>query len=248
MVFGLATVNLLRSSDSDDIVLPDKIATKSAFLDSHPDVDMVFGNCLYMDDRGNDIPGFTVYSRTRWDGDASLRALIRRNFIAVNAPLIRRSILDRVGGFDPSVRPEDYDLWLRIAATGSIAGTQDLVGKVRRASDTRRSQGLSIARGHIALLRKFNAQFPCCARQHDDLLRQKMSQATLVMGILLHDQGRRREAFAAFRSALSSYLSNLHAYVPIGLLVLTSRQVLALSKFNTQHCSRMSKQIGRAIQ
>jgi glycosyltransferase involved in cell wall biosynthesis len=47
----------------------------------------------------------------------SLEELARHNPIATSATMVRRDVLDAVGGFDPQFRgPEDYDLWMRVAA------------------------------------------------------------------------------------------------------------------------------------
>jgi glycosyltransferase involved in cell wall biosynthesis len=55
------------------------------------------------------------------DPDAVMRDLARYNPIASGASnvLVRKDVLDEVGGFDPSLRrTEDWDLWIRLARVG----------------------------------------------------------------------------------------------------------------------------------
>ena len=47
----------------------------------------------------------------------TLEELARHNPIATSAVMVQKRVLDEVGGFDPQFRgPEDYDLWIRVAA------------------------------------------------------------------------------------------------------------------------------------
>lgn len=121
-------------------------------------------------------------------------------------------------------------MWLRIAATGSIAGTSDLVAKIRRGSARRAFDGLAITRGHIALLEKFRRQFPEIVLRHQALIRRRLSQVYLSLGVALHDSGDRRAALSAFRTALTVDPRNPRVYYRLGLLLLTPRQVLALKQ------------------
>lgn len=51
-----------------------------------------------------------------------LEEFANHNPVATSTVLARRSVLDEVGGFDAAFRgPEDYDLWMRIAARYPIA-------------------------------------------------------------------------------------------------------------------------------
>jgi glycosyltransferase involved in cell wall biosynthesis len=50
----------------------------------------------------------------------TLEEFVRHNPVATSAVLAKREALLAVGGFDPQFRgPEDYDLWMRIAALGA---------------------------------------------------------------------------------------------------------------------------------
>ena len=55
-----------------------------------------------------------------------LEELARHNPIATSAVLVQKRALDAVGGFDTQFRgPEDYDLWMRVAALPAATQTSD---------------------------------------------------------------------------------------------------------------------------
>jgi hypothetical protein len=48
--------------------------------------------------------------------------------IAIPSVMVRRQLLEQVGGFDASLRVcEDYDLWLRIAGSSEIDGVREIL-------------------------------------------------------------------------------------------------------------------------
>jgi len=112
--------------DSDDVWLPGKLASQVALLDAHPGAAFVH----------SDVDEFWEEGEGKWTRRPAivsghvLRALLRRNVIHTMTVMLRRSVLDEVGGFDPEYPPcEDWDLWLRIAAAHPIVG--DLERRVR---------------------------------------------------------------------------------------------------------------------
>ncbi len=61
-----------------------------------------------------------------------LASFATQNPIATSAAMVRRAAVLAVGGFDPQFRgPEDYDLWLRLAAYGEVRVTARLVSLYR---------------------------------------------------------------------------------------------------------------------
>jgi glycosyltransferase involved in cell wall biosynthesis len=53
--------------------------------------------------------------------EVSLCEFAADNPIATSAAMARRDVVEKVGGFDPQFRgPEDYDLWMRLAAAGGV--------------------------------------------------------------------------------------------------------------------------------
>ena len=118
-----STGRYLQFLDADDLIENQKFATQVAFLETHPSVDLVYGDVGYF--TGNGVrPGVEVSRRMRFpelsgNGNRLLEGLVRRNIMVVNSPLIRRSALDATGLFDPRLRGhEDWSLWIRLAMGG----------------------------------------------------------------------------------------------------------------------------------
>lgn len=142
--------------DADDLIESRKLELQVAYLHSHPEVDLVYGQARYFRDShphertlsldGGERPWTTEISAS---GKPLLRALIRSNLTAIHAPLFRRELVARAGGFDTTRRyVEDWDFWLRCALEGGIFHFQHW-------PDTRalvRSHGASLSRSHAAML------------------------------------------------------------------------------------------------
>jgi len=128
---GLAATSgeFVQFLDADDLIGPCKLEHQLHLFSEHPGVDIVYGDARYF--RDGEMPTSTIPGPDRWiempplggvSGAAELvlPALLRDNIMVVQAPLIRRSVLSRVGGFAIGLRRwEDWDLWLRCALAGS---------------------------------------------------------------------------------------------------------------------------------
>lgn len=102
--------------DADDELLPAHLSTMSKFIDAHP--------------------GFDIYSCNQWvlwpDGERriyvddpecrpfvtmDLAGLISgQRYLAVGGSIIRRGLIDEIGGFNPFVYCEDVEFWRRAFA------------------------------------------------------------------------------------------------------------------------------------
>ena len=62
---------------------------------------------------------------------------MEHNLIVTSTVLVKRAVLLQVGGFDARFRgPEDYDLWMRLAARGSLGFIDHPMAYYRQASDS----------------------------------------------------------------------------------------------------------------
>jgi glycosyltransferase involved in cell wall biosynthesis len=112
--------------DSDDVWLPEKLALQVASLRSHPQRGWSHTAFALIDDSGELLTGERA---RRWPAATGwvLESLIRmETVIAIASVLVRRRLLEQVGGFDTEQPAcNDYDLWLRLASLSELDGLPD---------------------------------------------------------------------------------------------------------------------------
>jgi glycosyltransferase involved in cell wall biosynthesis len=114
----LATAPLIARLDADDIALPERLERQRAFLDAHPEVGILGTGAREVDAAGREV------RRVRpLENDAAIRrALIRANPFVHSSVVLRRSALERVGGYDETLPvAQDYDLWMRLSRVTRLA-------------------------------------------------------------------------------------------------------------------------------
>jgi len=116
--------------DADDTWLPKRLETQLRLARREPDVGMWCGGTVaYGGARSDDedrVPGARKIS---------IRDLAVRNPIATSSVLVKKDALEAVGGFDESFcGPEDYDLWIRIAAKYPVKCVEAPVARYRERS------------------------------------------------------------------------------------------------------------------
>lgn len=102
--------------DADDISEPNRIEQELAFLQSHPDIDVVGSGLTVIDEQGK-VVGARHYPR---EHSAIVAAMRRYNPIANSTVMFRREIYERFGGWRESTLPaQDYEWYSRLAAGGA---------------------------------------------------------------------------------------------------------------------------------
>ena len=122
-----STAPLIAILDADDAALPLRASIQIAFLDEHPDCELLGGQLRVTDPSGRiDQSGRLSYPTSPRDIDA--RIARGQNPIAHPAAVFRRDWFDRVGPYDPTVkRVEDFDLILRGWSPGRYAAVDQVV-------------------------------------------------------------------------------------------------------------------------
>jgi len=101
--------------DDDDIWLPGKLSLQVAALQQHPEAGLCYGLCLAGTPDGQRTERPHGQSHRGRSGDV-FGLFLHRNVIMEPAVMVRRSVLEEVGGFDPAMAGgKDTDLFLRIA-------------------------------------------------------------------------------------------------------------------------------------
>lgn len=135
---SMARAPLIARFDADDICLPHRLERQVAFLDAHPEVGVLGG-------------GLEIF--TAEDGTIAVRdypvdpRVIERRFqtttpIAHPTVMMRKSVVDCFGGYDPSFRfAEDLDLWLRLLNRDvRFANLPEVLVRYRQQSTARNPQ------------------------------------------------------------------------------------------------------------
>jgi GT2 family glycosyltransferase len=117
-------------NDSDDLWLPDHLATMVTALDANPALDLVYGRAELIDAEGAPLPGGRG-DPLRHPGDP-LRSLLHTDYTASVTSVMRRAAIERAGGWDESfATSEDWDMALRIALHGSVQFIDHVVARIR---------------------------------------------------------------------------------------------------------------------
>ena len=116
--------------DSDDYYLPSKVGTQVAFLDANPQFGMAYMSGFCVDD---DRCAIDFTYRASLTGRLYPQvAFFRPHTITLPNVMVRREILEQVGGFDEAMqRFEDTDLWRRISKMTPIAGIDEIGSHIR---------------------------------------------------------------------------------------------------------------------
>jgi glycosyltransferase involved in cell wall biosynthesis len=119
---GLAACRapLVARMDGDDISHPRRLEIQAAYLDNNPCIGVVACNFRHFP-RTDLKQGMLAYET--WQNSLDCHDVIMRD-LYVESPFVhpsvmtRRDILEQLGGYRNCLWPEDYDLWLRMAAAG----------------------------------------------------------------------------------------------------------------------------------
>jgi glycosyltransferase involved in cell wall biosynthesis len=113
--FARAKGEFLAWINSDDTYEPGAVSAAVKYLQEHPDVGMVYGDCNFINESGDVIGKFnsaqTDYQR------------LRQGYVHIpqQTMFFRRALWEQAGPLDPSFYfAMDYDLWTRIAARSKI--------------------------------------------------------------------------------------------------------------------------------
>jgi len=116
--------------DSDDVWLPDLLATQVAVLEVRPEVGVAYARGQGMEADGTLTTH--VWGIAPRHPDDALASQLYGDFTCNITTVARRACLERAGGFDESLAAhEDWDLWLRVSRDASFAFTDRVLARFR---------------------------------------------------------------------------------------------------------------------
>jgi hypothetical protein len=112
--FARATGEIVAWLNSDDYYLPGAVSAAVTVFDQNPDVVLVYGNMLAVDENGKTFNTLTYKQLT-------LEDLLCFQIIGQPAVFMRRSVLQKTSGLDPSFHfLLDHYLWIQFAQHGQL--------------------------------------------------------------------------------------------------------------------------------
>ena len=123
----MATGKYICQLGSDDIMMPDKTEKQVAFMEGNSDAAVNGGNALLIDENGVIINHRQKFPPYREIAFAQIFANTGPGIIASTC-MIRKSALDKEGGWDGSIPLEDMYMWFKLTSRGyRMVGLNDVL-------------------------------------------------------------------------------------------------------------------------
>ncbi len=127
--------------DSDDISLPNRLEEQISFLESNKEYGIVGSDAIIIDEN-DDVIGYRSYPSKDYE---IRKKILRFNPFAQSSIIIRKSILDQIGDYDPEWKAcSDYDLWLRIGQKSKFYNVKSNLIKYRISNTQMKSTNLKL--------------------------------------------------------------------------------------------------------
>lgn len=140
---------------ADDVLLPERLASQvRCFEQLSPEYAVVFSNAAYVDSHGQ----FLAYHYPVNNQQQALKSvpsgnvfqqILEKYYICTPTMMMRRSVLDELGGYDESLDFEDFDFWVRSARHYAYAYLDEVLTQKRRLSN---SLSMQVIEPHNRLL------------------------------------------------------------------------------------------------
>jgi len=200
--------------DDDDEWLPEKLSRQIHFFESHADIEL-----LYTQSYMKDARGILIGQKPSGKPALSFMELLEGDSIPLLTVLLRRRCLEKVGGFDATLKTaQDYDLWLRIAKEFPIGFLPEPLAIYHRHGANMSTQPLRRYQATIAI---FNKLFK---GGDDPSHREKIGSRLILLHYLLAREYLFRNKLSEARDQLKSMrnLMQRHDVPGEGVLFLKS--------------------------
>jgi glycosyltransferase involved in cell wall biosynthesis len=120
---GIARGEYIARMDADDISYPTRLERQVDFLEAKKNIAMVGAGHDFIDEDSGIFAQAYYLTRSQ---DIKMEFLVRNPFAHATV-MIRREVLNSVGGYDPNQPIEDYELWWRVARKYEVANMPEML-------------------------------------------------------------------------------------------------------------------------
>jgi len=214
---GIATGEYIALLDQDDVWFVDKLKVQAEAIRRYPEAGFFCCDftCRYALNNYRLRKHFSVLRHaSELNFDDILMAdpfelLIKENFVGTaSTVVIRKSVIDRVGGFDKEILVEDFDYWVRCALTAKfVVLSRTLMHK--RAHDGNFSNNKILIYSHHKktlqkIMRKERTYIE--ANRLSNTCKLALAKTNYQLGSIHYEKGEIKEAFRLYLEGLFSHV------------------------------------------
>lgn len=221
--------------NSDDYYLPNTITSAVKVFEENPDVVMVYGDMLAVDERGQTM-NLLKYKQL------SLQDLLCFQIIGQPSIFFRREVLEETGKLDTSLHfLLDHHLWIRIAQHGKILHIPQTWSAARYHAEAKnRAKAAEFGREAFRILAWAKGQ-PGLAEAVSGVERRARASAHRVDARYLLDGGQPLSALKAWTRAL--FIHPPTALARLNIFVSAVLQLLGLERVRMLYLQSRSKRL-----
>lgn len=143
---SLAKGEFIARHDADDISHPDRFALQVKYLEDHPRASVVGSSIEVMNSSGK----ITHHHRVLANNQELKQELLVRSPFAHGSVMMRSSALSIVGEYNADFWPaEDYELWIRLATTGTFYNIDECLYVYREHAESISSSNLELQKSAL---------------------------------------------------------------------------------------------------
>jgi GT2 family glycosyltransferase len=192
--------------DADDAWLPQKLEHQIAVMEKDPTLGLICSFCEVRDELNGTRSKFAA--RGIAGSGNFFEPLVRNCFVFTPTVVVRRACLEEVGIFNESLAvSEDFNLWLRIAASWRIAFLPEVLAITYKhpASLSATISSEERLRNGVAALLHVESSCPDLSPSETRALQKALAERIYFYGSHLLQSGAKQEARRHFLAALKTY-------------------------------------------
>jgi glycosyltransferase involved in cell wall biosynthesis len=200
--------------DSDDAMLPGRLAAQAELLDAEPDMGLVHTDLMTFDDRGTIHATRRVFSDPC--GGMVLDRLLLDNFITTSTVMAPKARLIQAGLFGEERRvSEDFELWLRMAALWKVGFIERPLVRYRQRPGSLSADKLVTSRCALDVVETFWSEHPEHRRDQPQIYRHSVAAHLATAGTAALARGLRGSALSYLMRSLWLDPSNRRSWKSI---------------------------------
>jgi glycosyltransferase involved in cell wall biosynthesis len=172
--------------DSDDLWLPEKLASQVEYMEAHPELGLTFTNAyVFRDSPEQSAPGRLMLRPNMALSGQVFDRLYGQPLILNLTVMLRASVIAEVGFFDEDPRlkaNEDYEYWLRVAHRYPIGFIPRPFGKYRQHAEGISRAAVATNQAKLFLIEKLDRMYPSFVARHAARRRSWLSRVHYALG------------------------------------------------------------------